>query len=261
MSTSRSFVGSSSSSTFPPERRSFARCTRFRSPPERSLDPLLLVAAPEVEPRDVLPRVHLALAELDRVLARRRSPSRPCSRLRARPAPGRRTRAATVSPTSSVPASGCSSPAIMRNSVVLPAPFGPITPTIPPGGSVERQVLDEEPVAEALLHVLGADDDVAEPRARRGCGSRRRRASSPGPRRGASRRRRAAPSTSRAAPSGSSAPTRARAGAYGAARRSASPRSRAAPASARATRSSCPGTGCPRPRSSSRIQPATLSRK
>src|SRR3954449_9941730 len=33
------------------------------------------------------------------------------------------------------PASGVSSPAIMRNSVVLPAPFGPITPTIPAGGS------------------------------------------------------------------------------------------------------------------------------
>ena len=35
----------------------------------------------------------------------------------------------------SVPASGCSWPVIIRNSVVLPAPLGPITPTIPPGGS------------------------------------------------------------------------------------------------------------------------------
>ena len=41
----------------------------------------------------------------------------------------------TVSPTRSTPPSGVSSPAIMRKSVVLPAPFGPTTPTIPAGGS------------------------------------------------------------------------------------------------------------------------------
>src|SRR5437867_3985752 len=35
----------------------------------------------------------------------------------------------------SVPASGLSSPTIMRKSVVLPAPFGPITPTSPPRGA------------------------------------------------------------------------------------------------------------------------------
>ncbi len=35
----------------------------------------------------------------------------------------------------SSPESALSSPAIIRNSVVLPAPFGPITPTIPAGGS------------------------------------------------------------------------------------------------------------------------------
>ena len=33
------------------------------------------------------------------------------------------------------------------------------------GREVERQVLDEQPVAEALLYVVGPDDDVAEPRA------------------------------------------------------------------------------------------------
>ena len=36
VSTSRSFVGSSSSSTLPPDFNSFARCSRFRSPPDRS---------------------------------------------------------------------------------------------------------------------------------------------------------------------------------------------------------------------------------
>ena len=44
-------------------------------------------------------------------------------------------------------------------------------------------------------------------------------------------------------------------------RRRPSPRRRDEPASARARRSSSPARGCPRPRSSSRIQPATLSRK
>ena len=69
------------------------------------------------------------------------------------------------------------------------------------GRQRERQVLEEQPVAEALRHALRLDHDVAEPRARAGCGSRRGRASPPPPRRAASRTRRGAPSTSRAAPS------------------------------------------------------------
>ena len=35
------------------------------------------------------------------------------------------------------PLSGFSSPVIILNKVVLPAPFGPITPTIPPFGSLK----------------------------------------------------------------------------------------------------------------------------
>jgi hypothetical protein len=35
-----------------------------------------------------------------------------------------------------VPESGFSWPVIIRNSVVLPAPLGPMTPTMPPGGSL-----------------------------------------------------------------------------------------------------------------------------
>ena len=37
----------------------------------------------------------------------------------------------------SVPASGFSWPVIMRNRVVLPAPLGPMTPTMPPGGRLK----------------------------------------------------------------------------------------------------------------------------
>ena len=35
--------------------------------------------------------------------------------------------------TETSPSSGCSSPVIIRNSVVLPAPFGPTRPTFSPG--------------------------------------------------------------------------------------------------------------------------------
>ena len=72
-----------------------------------------------------------------------------------------------MSPIRSSPASGVSSPAIIRNSVVLPAPFGPITPTMPAGGSENVEVLEEQPVAEALRDALRLDHDVAEPRAGR----------------------------------------------------------------------------------------------
>ena len=51
----------------------------------------------------------------------------------------------------------------MRNSVVLPAPLGPITPTMPPGGSLKREIVDQQPVAEALRQMLEVDDVVAEP--------------------------------------------------------------------------------------------------
>ena len=40
----------------------------------------------------------------------------------------------TVWPIVILPLSGFSRPVIMRNSVVLPAPLGPMTPTIAPGG-------------------------------------------------------------------------------------------------------------------------------
>ena len=40
----------------------------------------------------------------------------------------------TVGPISILPASGFSLPVIMRKSVDLPAPFGPMMPTIAPGG-------------------------------------------------------------------------------------------------------------------------------
>ena len=40
-----------------------------------------------------------------------------------------------MSPILSSPESGCSSPTIIRNSVDLPTPFGPTTPTMPDRGN------------------------------------------------------------------------------------------------------------------------------
>ena len=71
-----------------------------------------------------------------------------------------------MSPTRIEPASGCSWPTIMRNSVVLPAPFGPITPTMPPGGSLNSRPLISSAPLIALREVLGLQHHAAKPRAR-----------------------------------------------------------------------------------------------
>ena len=223
-------------------------------------DPLLLVRPAEVEPGDVLARVHLALAELDRVEAA--GDLLPDRALRVEVAAGLvDVGELTVSPTRSSPASGSSSPAIIRKSVVLPAPFGPITPTMPPGGS-ENDRSSTSRRSPKPFATPSASTTRSPSRGPAGMwistrssltllllreqllvgGEARLRLRLPRPR-------------------ATSAPTRARAPARAGAPTPSSPRARAAPASARASRSSCPRTGCPRPRSSSRIQPATLSRK
>ena len=69
VSTSRSLVGSSSSSRLLPFFSSFARWTRLRSPPDSVPTFRCCVAALEVEPRHVGARRDLALAQLDLVVA------------------------------------------------------------------------------------------------------------------------------------------------------------------------------------------------
>ena len=49
-----------------------------------------------------------------------------------------------------VPPSGANTPAIMLNSVVLPAPFGPITAKMPPSGTSKLKLVDREKPAEAF---------------------------------------------------------------------------------------------------------------
>ena len=103
MSTSRSLVGSSSSSRLPPLFSSFARCTRLRSPPERSFTFFCWSAPLKLNAAAVGARVHLALADHHDVLAAVGDllPDA-CARRRARRGSGRRTTSATVSPTLSV---------------------------------------------------------------------------------------------------------------------------------------------------------------
>ena len=49
------------------------------------------------------------------------------------------------------PVSGFSSPAIILNSVVLPAPFGPTIPTIPPLGISKLKSLNKTLSPKALV--------------------------------------------------------------------------------------------------------------
>ena len=56
---------------------------------------------------------------------------------------------------------------MVLNSVVLPTPFGPMTPTMPLRGSVnDRSLISTRPL-EALVEVLDLDHEAAQARARR----------------------------------------------------------------------------------------------
>ena len=129
-------------------------------------DALLLVAALEVEPGHVLPRVHLALAEDDVVVAAadllpdgvRRS------EIGARLVDVGELHgvADAQHPTVRALLAG-DHPEERRLAGAVRADHADDAG----GRQRERQVLDEQPVAEALLDALGLDDDVAEPRAGR----------------------------------------------------------------------------------------------
>ena len=115
-------------------------------------DLLLLVGALEVEPAAIGAAGHLPLvAELHVVEAARDLLPDGLLGVEVRRGSGRRSTSFTVSPSRIAPASGFSLPVIILNSVVLPAPFGPMTPTMPPGGSLKSRSSISELVAEGLL--------------------------------------------------------------------------------------------------------------
>ena len=70
-------------------------------------------------------------------------------------------------PTCSLPPSGFSSPMIILKSVVLPAPFGPMMPTMPPFGRSKVRSSKSSLSPNAFFTPSALHDDVAEPRARR----------------------------------------------------------------------------------------------
>ena len=176
VSTSRSLVGSSSSSRLLPFFSSFARWTRLRSPPDSVPTLRCCAAALEVEPRHVGARRDLALAELDLVgaagdlvehglvrvervaalidvadLHRLADPQRAGVRLLH---PGDHPEQRRLA--GAVRADDADDAAARQREV---------------------EVVDQQVVAVALLHAARFDDDVAETRARGRCRSRRSRSS------------------------------------------------------------------------------------
>ena len=69
-----------------------------------------------------------------------------------------------MSPTVIVPASGCSWPVSIRNRVVLPAPLGPMMPTMPAVGSENDRSSMSRRSPKPLREALDLDDHVAEAR-------------------------------------------------------------------------------------------------
>ena len=139
VSTSKSLDGSSSNNTLPPAMSVLAKCKRPRSPPERvptrfCWSPPLKLKRPQYARLAIsnLPTVKISRPpemSSHTVLSFAKS-SRDCS-----------TKAiCTVWPILTSPLSGCCWPAIMRNRVDLPAPFGPMMPTIAPGGTLKLRL-------------------------------------------------------------------------------------------------------------------------
>ena len=136
VSTSRSFEGSSRSRTFAPGHERL----REVEPPALAAgerpDDLLLIRALEVEAADVRAARHLVAADLDRGRGRRRARRRRSCRRTGSRGSGPRRRASPTGRRRPRRESGCSAPVIILNSVDLPAPFGPMMPTIAPGGTM-----------------------------------------------------------------------------------------------------------------------------
>ncbi len=57
---------------------------------------------------------------------------------------------------------GCSSPVIMRNSVVLPAPLGPMMPTMPPAGNRNVRSSISTRVVESFAEIGGLHDQFPQ---------------------------------------------------------------------------------------------------
>ena len=135
VSTSRSFVGSSSSNTLGPPSNKRRTCNRRRSPPDRS--PTRASSRPPVNPKpssnDVADIVRPLPTSISRRIASTDSSTRSEPSSSASSCDSRAL--TTVRPRRSSPAIGSIVPARSDSNVVLPAPLGPSSPTRSPGPS------------------------------------------------------------------------------------------------------------------------------
>ena len=136
VSTSRSFDGSSSSSTLPPLQQRRGKMQPAALAAGQLPDVLLLVAALEVEAAEIGARRHLEPADGEDVLAAgdRLPRGLVVGQRFARLVDDGELRRMADDDLARVRLLACR--VIIRNSVVLPAPFGPMTPTIAPGGTL-----------------------------------------------------------------------------------------------------------------------------
>ena len=194
MSTSRSLVGSSSSSTLPPAAQHLGQVDPVALAAGQHADLLLLVGALEVERGDVGPAVDLPAADLEQVVAAGDLLVDGLVGVEARRGSGRRRRARPVGPTRERRrrrAASCAGEHAEQRR--LAGAVGADDADDAGRRQRERQVLDEEPVAVALA--TGASASMTRsPRRGPGrdvdlelVGGRARR---PRPRPAASRRRR-----------------------------------------------------------------------
>mmetsp|Transcript_5668 Transcript_5668/g.19080 ORF Transcript_5668/g.19080 Transcript_5668/m.19080 type:complete len:271 (-) Transcript_5668:1128-1940(-) len=145
VATSKSFVGSSSKRQLPPEVNTRASWRRLRSPPERS--PTFFCWSEDLK----LYQEQYA-RELTALPPKLTSSAPPVSSSKTDFDGSKESRdwstyiSFTVSPTAHDPASGLSSPTIIRKRVVLPAPFPPTIPTIDPGGIVAVKLSMSNPL-------------------------------------------------------------------------------------------------------------------
>mmetsp|Transcript_23367 Transcript_23367/g.48544 ORF Transcript_23367/g.48544 Transcript_23367/m.48544 type:complete len:271 (+) Transcript_23367:174-986(+) len=154
VSLSRSLVGSSRMRKLPPDLTILASRHLFRSPPLRSFT--LLCCRLDLSPNQEQYALEDTLCVPSSISSRPSlisskallSPFRPS--IRSCPT----ATMFTVCPTSRFPESGLSEPVIMFTRVVFPAPLGPTTPTMDPGGRSKLTSLSSTFSPKALLTPL-----------------------------------------------------------------------------------------------------------
>ena len=169
VSTSRSLVGSSSSSRLPPLLSSLARCSRFRSPPERMPTFFCWSAPRKSNPAAVGAGVDAPRAEHRACPGRRRSPgTRVLLRIERLAATGPRRRPAPSGPTISVAAVRLLLPDDHPEERGLAGAVRADHADDAAARQREVQILEQQPVAVTLGRASFGDHDLVAEARRRG---------------------------------------------------------------------------------------------